>query len=102
MPQRLTTLLSSLKRLSITRIDTARRYPSSSSGKSETLLGDVKAAEMGFVIDTKIKVLGTSFAGSLTKENIFKSVEESLEALGIESVGFSSRQDSFRNLEFWS
>lgn len=87
-PQALISLLSSLTRLSITRIDTARRYPPSSPGKSETLLGEVKASEMGFAIDTKIKVPGTGAAGSLTREKILKSVEESLGALDIEKVGF--------------
>ncbi|KAL9609740.1 MAG: hypothetical protein Q9167_005510 [Letrouitia subvulpina] len=66
----------------ISRIDTARRYPKSSPGSSEQLLGSTGAVERGFVIDTKINV--TSIAqsgGSLSQNKIKESIAASLTAL---------------------
>ncbi|KAJ5312214.1 Aldehyde reductase [Penicillium antarcticum] len=47
-------LLNHLKELDIDRVDKAARYPPDSPGRSESLLGDVRAVEQGFTIDTKI------------------------------------------------
>jgi len=65
------------------RIDTAARYPPVLSGASEKLLGSVKAAEQGFLIDTKILA---GAGGSLTKDAIQTSFKASLERLGVEKV----------------
>ena len=81
-------LLDFLHNNSINRIDTARRYPAVNSGRSEQLLGEVKAAaEQGFIIDTKIKVEGSDASSSLTAAKIKESVVESLEALHVDEVG---------------
>lgn len=81
-------LLEFLQKNEIKRIDTARRYPAINSGRSEQLLGEVKAAEQGFTIDTKIKVVGSDASGSLTAAKIKESILESLEALRVTEVGF--------------
>lgn len=92
----LSTLLNFLKASNVRRIDTARRYPATSPGLSETMLGKTSAAELGFVIDTKINVPLTGPESSLTATAIYASVDESLAALGVESVRaehFSAVQD---------
>lgn len=82
----LETLLYFLKANNIRRIDTARRYPAISPGLSETLLGRAQVADLEFVIDTKINVPATGAESSLTAAAIYESVNESLAALGVESV----------------
>lgn len=88
-PSEFHTLLEFLKANNVSRIDTARRYPATSPGLSETLLGNTKAANLGFVIDTKINVPATGAEGSLTATAIYASVDESLAALDVESVWYS-------------
>lgn len=85
-PSELQLLLEFLQKNDIKRIDTARRYPAVNSGRSEQLLGEVKAAEQGFAIDTKIKVVGSDASGSLTAAKIKESILESLEALRVDEV----------------
>ena len=92
-PSELQALLDFLRMNNITRIDTARRYPAINSGRSEQLLGEVKAAGQGFTIDTKIKVVGSDASGSLTAAKIKESVVESLEALRVDEVGEPIPQD---------
>lgn len=79
-------LLEFLKTNNMHRIDTARRYPAISPGLSEILLGRARAANIGFLIDTKINVPPTGAEGSLTAVAIYASVDESLAALNVESV----------------
>ena len=81
-----TELLDYLKTQSIRHIDTARRYPGPKPGLSEKLLGDSKAVEAGFVVDTKINIPASGPNGSLTREKILKSVAESLEILRVKQV----------------
>ena len=87
-PSELQELLQFLQKNNINRIDTARRYPAVNSGRSEQLLGEVKAAGQGFTVDTKIKVVGSDASGSLTAAKIKESVVESMEALRASEVGF--------------
>ena len=77
--------LDTLKTLTITEVDTAARYPPTLPGASQRLLGEAKVAELGFIVDTKIKV-GNDPSGSLTAAAIDASVEESLTSLGISKV----------------
>lgn len=97
-PSELQLLLEFLQKNDIKRIDTARRYPAVNSGRSEQLLGEVKAAEQGFAIDTKIKVVGSDASGSLTAAKIKESILESLEALLVDEVGFDQRRRDGHNL----
>lgn len=85
-PSELQTLLDFLKAKNVRRIDTARRYPAISPGLSETSLGNAKAIDLGFAIDTKINVPPTGAEGSLTAVAIYASVHQSLTALDVESV----------------
>ncbi|KAL9046575.1 MAG: hypothetical protein Q9214_000620 [Letrouitia sp. 1 TL-2023] len=72
----------------ISRIDTARRYPKSSPGCSEQLLGSTGAIKRGFAIDTKINVTSVGQSGgSLSKNKIKESVAASSAALRDDRVG---------------
>ena len=77
--------LDTLKTSAVTELDTAARYPSTSPGASQRLFGEAKVAELGFYIDTKIKI-GSDPRGSLTAAAIDASIEESLTSLGIPMV----------------
>ncbi|KAJ7643810.1 NADP-dependent oxidoreductase domain-containing protein [Roridomyces roridus] len=88
--QALETLLTQLKDLGITRIDTAARYPATNQGESERLLGEVGAVAKGFAVDTKINTgpgFGPTFPGSLTAEAIDKSLQQSYQSLAISGKG---------------
>ena len=81
-------LLDTLAQCKIDHIDTAGVYPASAPGASERLLGTAKAAERGFVLDTKIKVIGDGPGqGSLTRDAIEESLTKSLTTLGVDQVG---------------
>lgn len=80
-------LLDTLAQCKIDHIDTASVYPPSAPGASEQLIGTAKAAQRGFVLDTKIKVLGDGPGqGSLTKKAIEESLTRSLTTLGVDQV----------------
>ena len=79
-------LLNYLKSKNINHIDTARRYPSPKPGLSEKLLGDAKAAESGFVLDSKINIPASGPSGSLTRGKIQESMEESCATLNVKQV----------------
>ena len=70
--------LDTFKRYGFKDLDTARIY-----GKSEDVLGQLKVAEQGFVIDTKFN----SFNPGLHKpESLKESIKTSLNALGVDKV----------------
>ncbi|KAI1471745.1 Aldo/keto reductase [Daldinia caldariorum] len=71
----------------ISQIDTAARYPPDNHGASERMLGRVKAASKGFTINTKVLFAGQSSDGTLSKEAVRKSVENSLQTLGAGKLG---------------
>ncbi|KAI0008535.1 Aldo/keto reductase [Xylariaceae sp. FL0662B] len=77
-------LLQTLKSLGITTIDTAALYPPTNIGASETLLGQVGAAEQGFTIDTKILALGLDADGTLEPAAIEKSLNTSYDRLKLQ------------------
>ncbi|KAI4158796.1 MAG: hypothetical protein LQ342_007143 [Letrouitia transgressa] len=78
----MTAIYDALDAAKISRIDTARRYPKSSPGCSEQLLGSTGAIKRGFAIDTKINVMSVGQSGgSLSKKKIEESVAASLVAL---------------------
>ena len=79
------TLLNQLSLLGIHRIDTAAKYPPKEPGLSEKLLGELKAAERGFFIDTKISC-NADGKGSLTANAIEASLSQSLKSLGVAKV----------------
>ena len=80
-----TELLDALRKQGITYIDSAARYPPTDPGKSELLLGRAKAAEAGFIIDTKINFAGDG-SGTLTTAAITDSLKDSLNRLQVKKV----------------
>lgn len=82
-------LLEKLTACGIKPIDTAGVYPGSVPGSSERLLGDAKASQRGFTLNTKIMVIGDPPGyGSLKEEAINESVQRSPAALSVPRVGF--------------
>lgn len=79
-------VLRYLKENDITHIDTAGRYPPTSPGRSEKLIGETEAASQGFTIDTKILTMGSDHSGELENAAIEKSVSTSLQRMGVEQV----------------
>lgn len=71
----------------ISQIDTAARYPPDNHGASERMIGRVKAASKGFIINTKVLFAGQSSDGTLSKEAVRKSTANSLEVLGTNKLG---------------
>ncbi|PVI05737.1 putative aldo/keto reductase [Periconia macrospinosa] len=74
-------LLGVLKELGVERLDTAGLYPPTDIGASQRLLGQARAAQQGFTIDTKVLISLTGFQGTLEPEKIASSAATSLEAL---------------------
>ena len=86
-------LLTTLESLNLTELDSGAGYPPGAPWVTEGLLGETKAKERGFVIDTKIlprgdEGRGGSRDGSLSERGIEWSLGESLRLLGVESVSF--------------
>lgn len=84
-PKQVQELLDQLKALGIDRLDTAARYSPSNPCSSERLLGDVRAAEQGFIIDTKIDTGGDG-SETLTAAAINKSMSESVSRLKMDKI----------------
>ncbi|KAI0973759.1 putative oxidoreductase [Xylaria arbuscula] len=80
--QSVKSLLSTLKDLGISRIDTGARYPPLKPGRSEELLGEARDISRDFTIDTKVFTdTKTDGSGDLTPEAISKSANSSLQRL---------------------
>lgn len=79
-------VLNYLKENNITHLDTAGRYPPTTPGRSEELLGETKAVSQGFTIDTKILTLSLYHRGELERSAIEKSINTSLQRMGVEQV----------------
>ena len=94
-----TELLECLSTKKINRIDTARLYPITNSGASEKLLGEAKAAEHGFIIDTKIMTspIGDG-RGTLKASAIDESIDGSFAALGTQQVVLHSSSTALISL----
>lgn len=99
-PDNVQSVLDLLKTHKITYLDTAGRYPPTNPGRSEELIGLVKAAQQGFTIDTKILAGAGDGSGELTRENIEKSLSTSLERLGLDKVNSSSHHNFLRNIKY--
>ena len=79
-------LLDYLEDNGIDHIDTAGVYPPPRPGMSERLLGQSRASERGFIIDTKILAGPTGGSGDLGLAAISLSLSNSLSRLGAEAV----------------
>jgi aflatoxin B1 aldehyde reductase len=85
-PHQVQSVLDLLRSHHIMHLDTAARYPPTKYGRSEELLGQVKAVEQGFTIDTKVLATRPDGIGDMTRERIEESVSTSLQRLGINKV----------------
>ncbi|KAI1757666.1 Aldo/keto reductase [Xylaria castorea] len=77
--------MAALKAIGVREIDTAALYPFSNPTMSEQIIGKSRFGQEGFLVDTKIMWFNGG-KGTLTKDNIPKSVDDSLERLGLEKV----------------
>lgn len=84
-PEAITNFLDTVHSLGINQLDTAARYPPDNSGESERLIGASKTSN-NFSISTKVLLAGTSTDGTLSKEAVRSSVQNSLKTLGIEKI----------------
>ncbi|KAK9477352.1 NADP-dependent oxidoreductase domain-containing protein [Lipomyces japonicus] len=75
--------LQAFKRSGYSAVDTAYIYPGGFQGESEAFLGQLDAAEHGFVIDTKVRSFELN---SHASQNIVKSVDEQFKRLGVTKV----------------
>lgn len=83
-PEQAQLFLDILKRHNLRTIDTSRNYPAEGVfGTSEVLIGKVKAASQGFLIDSKVD---NFTPGDLKYNNILASVEKELSALQADRV----------------
>lgn len=85
-PKDVQDVLDYLKANNITHLDTAGRYPPTSPGRSEELLGETKAVFQGFTIDTKILTLSLDHHGELERSAVETPINTSLQRMGIEQV----------------
>lgn len=69
-----------LRKHEISTIDSSRHYPTAASGTCEQLLGE--AGVTSFTVDTKV----WSMPGKHTPDELQKSIDESLAALGVSKV----------------
>jgi aflatoxin B1 aldehyde reductase len=83
-PEKVSELLSLLKRLDILELDSGASYPPGNAWNTETLLGQSKAAEKGFIIDSKIASHTTG--RQLDDAGISSSTARTLELLGVSKV----------------
>ncbi|KAK1146787.1 hypothetical protein N8T08_002548 [Aspergillus melleus] len=89
-PDEVQEILDFLKQNKIIYIDTAGRYPPTAPGRSEELLGEAKAANQGFTIDTKILTQTTNQGGHMERSAVERSLEISLRRMGIGQFGVSN------------
>lgn len=82
-PGTVSSLLDTLQNLGITELDSAASYPPGNPWNTETLLGQAKAGEKGFVIDSKVAVHDGTL---LNEQGISSSIDKSLALLGVSSV----------------
>ncbi|KAI1819275.1 Aldo/keto reductase [Xylaria intraflava] len=77
--------MNDLKTIGVQEIDTAALYPFSNPTVAEQIIGDSGLSHEGFLIDTKIMWFNIG-KGTLTNENIPKSIDESLTRLKLKKV----------------
>ncbi|KAK3315560.1 NADP-dependent oxidoreductase domain-containing protein [Apodospora peruviana] len=83
-PEKLDELLDLLKKLDILELDSASSYPPGNPENAETLLGQSKAAEKGFIIDSKIAMHKPG--PKLDDTSISQSTARTLEQLDAQKV----------------
>ncbi|CZR63649.1 related to aflatoxin B1 aldehyde reductase [Phialocephala subalpina] len=79
-------LLEVLKELDLLELDSGAAYPPGSPWVTEGLLGESKAVQKGFLVDTKILPQGPQGGLGLSEAGIDASVKKSFELLGVDQV----------------
>ncbi|KAI1141145.1 putative oxidoreductase [Hypoxylon sp. FL0543] len=75
-------LLATLQRLRVRRLDSGARYPPLNPGRSESLIGEARELSRYFAVDTKVYTdTRTDGSGDLARDSVRRSVEGSLERL---------------------
>lgn len=92
-PDKVSALLSSLTELGINQLGSAALYPPGNPWDTETPLGQARAVEKGFRIDTKIlySPQAEERRMNLSKRGIDSSLEKSLGLLKIEKASSNTR-----------
>ena len=81
-PQSLSALYKTLQESGIRKLDSGARYPPLNPGRAESLIGETKEMNEGFLIDTKVFTdARTDGSGDLTGEAIESSIQGSLQRL---------------------
>ena len=83
-PEKVSDLLSVLQELNVLELDSAAIYPPGNTWNSETLLGQSKAADKGFIIDSKVNA--DRPLPHLDEERIGISIDQTLGLLGAKRV----------------
>lgn len=83
-PEKVSELLSLLKRLNLEELDSAAVYPPGNPGHTEVLLGQAKAVDLGFTIDSKIFIREPG--KNLTDANISSSIDNTLASIETDHV----------------
>lgn len=81
--EKASSLLDTLEKLGLKELDSAASYPPGNPWNTETLLGQSKAVERGFTVDSKI--LGAR-GPMLTDGQIVASVDKTLQLLGAKKL----------------
>lgn len=84
-PEQVSTLLTALSRLDILELDSAATYPPGNPWHANTLLGQSRAWEQGFVLDDKVLILHDG-GPSLHDAGIASSIDRSLTLLGVDRL----------------
>lgn len=84
-PEKVSGLLDVLKKLEVLELDSAASYPPGNHWHTETLLGQSKAMERGFTIDSKVETHGGPVP-ALNDEAMTASVNKTLGLLGTNKV----------------
>ncbi|KAK3689232.1 NADP-dependent oxidoreductase domain-containing protein [Podospora appendiculata] len=87
-PEKVSELLNVLKKLDILELDSAAIYPPGNPWNTETLLGQSRAAEKGFIIDSKVFVKWEADKPqpSLDENGISSSAARTLELIGADKL----------------
>jgi len=83
-PEKVSELLALLQKLDIKELDSAASYPPGNPWNTETLLGQSKAAEKGFIIDSKVAAFVKG--PQLDEERIAESIDKTLQLLGTTKI----------------
>ncbi|KAK4206077.1 NADP-dependent oxidoreductase domain-containing protein [Rhypophila decipiens] len=84
-PEKVSELLNLLQTLNITELDSAAAYPPGNPENTETLLGQARAVQKGFIVDSKIQAYPLDVT-HLNDEGIEASTARTLELLGVDKV----------------